>query len=287
MSGVFTQFSCLYGTYLSKQQRNEVSDFGVKLAQAIHEDDADGVMDLIKEAAQEIDDPNYAESFMGFCQELIDDCDQLQKTGAASTLLPHLKNPTNIANAISVVGAGATLALAASPMIKDRIARRRRERQIGESVQQIVNENPTLRDDPNAHHYFRIIKNFAPDVAADPLLAGNVMRDMQTFGPRALTTTRVKDLLSLQREYGSYQREDSPNLEPLGKSLNEFSKATSKAVGSYTDNDVAPAAARSYGGGKSKSSAPYQKPKKTKGPLMVPTTLKSRPALPEPDHWEE
>ena len=223
MSGVFTEFACLYGTHLSRDQRADVSDFGVKLARAISEDDSEAVVDLVKEAAQQIEDPDYAESFLGFCQELADDCDRLEKTGAASTLLPALRNPTNIANAIKFVGAGAGLALAATPAISASIRKRQRGRQINESVKQIVHENPTLRDDPNAHHYFRIIKNFAPDVAADPLLAGNVMWDMQTFGPRALTTTRVKDLLSLQRDYGSYRDESTARLPELGKSVASLS----------------------------------------------------------------
>lgn len=97
------------------------------------------------------------------------------------------------------VGMGAaSLALQAAPIIDYAIRRSQRSGRIQESMKQILRENPDLRTDPNTARYFQAIVDFAPDVAANPLVAGNVLVQLHRLGPTAVTPKTIAELLDIQ-----------------------------------------------------------------------------------------
>lgn len=70
---------------------------------------------------------------------------------------------------------------------------------IRESFQQILKDHPHVATNPKSvAQHFRTIAYFAPDIASDPVVAGNVINSLSKLGPGALTHQLVKELRQLQ-----------------------------------------------------------------------------------------
>jgi len=128
-------------------------------------------------------------------------------TGAPYTGMPGAtsKAPMSHADKWRIGLSAAGLGIAAAPFIAHAVKERRRKSQIRNSFQQVLREHPHLQQDPHIHRYFHAVANFAPSVAANPLLAGNVLNSMHQIGPAAVTPRAIGELMSVDKDMSSRQ----------------------------------------------------------------------------------
>lgn len=119
------------------------------------------------------------------------------------------------------IGMGmAGLGLAAAPFVGHLTHKMKRAGKIKQSLTQIMQEHPELRQNPHTPRYFQAVVDFAPDVAANSLVAGNVLKAMHQIGPGSVTPKMLSELLSVQKDYQS-------TTEPP-KAVANFGEALSK-----------------------------------------------------------
>jgi hypothetical protein len=92
----------------------------------------------------------------------------------------------------------AGLAAQVAPIVGYAINKVRQNSKIAESMKQILRDHPELRDNPDLPRLFQAIVDFAPDVAASPLVAGNVLKHMNQIGIAAVTPRVIGELLDIQ-----------------------------------------------------------------------------------------
>lgn len=95
---------------------------------------------------------------------------------------------------VPVAAAGAGV-LAAKELVFDPM---RREQEMAESYSQILQTTPALvgEDQEKVRDYFGVVKTFAPNAAANPLVAGALVNKMVQFG--GVDHKLVQDMASLQ-----------------------------------------------------------------------------------------
>jgi hypothetical protein len=181
---ILDNYSGVYGGYLTPEERKELGKFAADLLQAKVSKDSSKIEALLKEASLTLTE-NYEdfEAFVGLV-------DWLEKH-AADVPKDKRANITNILQAV-----GATMSLA--PAIYAGAKWAGRKMQLKKSREQILRDNPALRNEPRFNQYFDMIASFSPEVAAQPILAGNVLENIRRLGPAAVTPQLINDLLGLQ-----------------------------------------------------------------------------------------
>jgi hypothetical protein len=194
--GAYEDFGAICGN-LSSAQDAELGKFSAELTSAVCGNAVNTVADMLKQAACDISNFEDLESMLGVCEYIEKHAAANVRGGIGKGVMAHLPAVLlSIGAAFSaapIIGAGARFAVRSS--------------KINASKDQIRREHPELRDDPYFERYFDVLRMFSPDVAANPLIAGNVMRELHRLGPEALTPTKVKELLSLQKDFKSYQND--------------------------------------------------------------------------------
>ena len=228
-----TTFAPVFGE-LRSDESAKVGSFAADLSEALQADDGDRVKDLIKTALLPLADDraaflrtigalNYAESY-GTPTEKIAVARLLPVMRVAMKEIDAERAMAKCADAKdwAHIGLGAAgLALGAAPFISHMAHRSGRETKIKQSLQRILQDHPELRSDPYTPRYFQAVVDFAPDVAANPLVAGNVLKTMHQIGPGAVTPKMIAELLQVQSGY-----DDRPT---AGKLLGEAGRALPKA----------------------------------------------------------
>jgi hypothetical protein len=181
---IYQEYSCVYGD-LNDAEKDELGKFGADLISAKITNNADKVVELLKEAAGAIDDVDDLDAFLGLVSWLEKEAWLPTKDTVKNVILP-IAGVSFAAVPAAVLGARSL-----SRSIKH-----------GQSLQAIMREHPALKDDPNTSRYFHMIKSFAPDIAANSLVAGNVMDELRKLGPAAVTPARIAELLQLQGRIG-------------------------------------------------------------------------------------
>lgn len=113
----------------------------------------------------------------------------------------------------------AALGLAATPLIERGISALSSNSKHKESLQKILQQHPALRRDPNTAQYFQAIVDFAPDIAKNAMVAGNIMEAMHRIGPAALDANRIGQLISMQKEIPPF----STGLHTMADPIHRFS----------------------------------------------------------------
>ena len=181
---ILDSYSGVYGGYLTPEERKELGKFAADLLQAKVTKDSAKIEALLKEASLTLTE-NYSdfEAFVGLVGWL--------EKHAADVPKDKKANISNILQAIS-----ATMALA--PAVYAGAKWAGRKMQLNNSKEQILRDNPALRNEPKFDQYFDMIASFSPEVAAQPILAGNVLENIRRLGPAAVTPQMINDLLGLQ-----------------------------------------------------------------------------------------
>lgn len=115
--------------------------------------------------------------------------------GPLPTPKPSMPTADKVQTALGL----ASLAISAAPFLAGALRRRKRERAVDSAHRRVMQEHPELRGDPHVQDYYATMADFAPDVAANPLLAGNILKNIHRIGPEGFTGAQLKELLELQR----------------------------------------------------------------------------------------
>lgn len=101
------------------------------------------------------------------------------------------------------------------------VARMMKERQLNESFNTIEQANADIRQIPNARAYFDVVARHSPDLALDPMVAPQLIRQFDTFGGVDVNT--VGKLREIQdRGSKSSQKSSLDIATNLGGGLNAF-----------------------------------------------------------------
>jgi hypothetical protein len=117
------------------------------------------------------------------------------------------------------------LGTAAAPLVEKGVSYLTRAMGQKSSLKTILQDHPELRKDSNIERYFQALVDFAPDVAGNPVVAGNILVDMHRMGPGALSLSTIKDLIKAQSDIGT----SSVGLQAMTDPLFAYTKAFHEA----------------------------------------------------------
>jgi hypothetical protein len=107
---------------------------------------------------------------------------------------PSLRGAAGIVSGGLLLGMGAA---AAGKAIKGRIDRKK-------SLASIKNQFPELRKDKDTDQYFNVISEFAPSVARNPTVAGNLVQKFKEYG--YVDHKSVQDLIGMEKSIADTSR---------------------------------------------------------------------------------
>lgn len=90
-----------------------------------------------------------------------------------------------------------------------------KEMSIISSARSIKDDHPHLFTDKNidnTRRYFSMIKTYAPSVAANPLVAGNILNRMHSLGPTVADVNQIKELAEAERAIMNLKEQAGPSL---------------------------------------------------------------------------
>ena len=242
---MFEKYACLYGDIkFTQEERDEIADFVSGIVKCAHTND---VGEWRKLAHRHFDyvPKSTLEKIARYCEYLsVTEGDGIRRAingdGLTKEALfgrrktpPKISVGTAAAKAApsrigSLVQSGLLPALGVAavglPMLMNGLESMARTRALKKSLQRVMRDHPELRHDPNAGRYFQAISDFAPAVATNPLLAGNVMKQLHQIGPSALTPAMIKDLLGVQETATKMRGANQENIKDLGRSILDLSK---------------------------------------------------------------
>lgn len=185
------KYACLYGgAELSPEDQAEVGAFAAEVMKCASAGDDNGLVELFRKEFGDIDEETFdrIDRYMDYLYVVEKEAAvDLSSAGTASTL-----------KALANILAPLSLALAATPLIGQAAKAVGRSIGLRSSLKEAIRMNPELKNDPNVPMYFRAISDFAPDVAKNALVAGNVLTQMHRIGPSLLTPQLIGQLISMQ-----------------------------------------------------------------------------------------
>ena len=92
------------------------------------------------------------------------------------------------------------------------------------SLTRLLRQHPELRNDPNVGHYFQILTTFAPHVAQNPILAGNLLKRWHETGPDLITPNMIKELLDIENQSGNIERTTQDQVNTMARTMMDMAK---------------------------------------------------------------
>jgi len=238
---MFKKYACLYGELeFTKDEQAEIADFVAGLVKYAHTKDEREWKTLVGRHFDYVQEETLVK-IAHYCEYLSviegEEDPRIRKVLDGDEMDKEAQPLPGVAAAkrggiMSWIGSGALpaagVAAVSLPLIMSGLESLGRTRKLKKSLQKIMRDHPELRNDSNAGRYFQAISDFAPSVASNPLLAGNVMKQLHQIGPAALTPAMIKDLLGVQ-ETANKMRRTPQDLKDFGQSIIEMSKATAGA----------------------------------------------------------
>lgn len=235
---------------LDSDQMTKVGSFAFSFMEAMATGSDDRAKELVKEAMQMLaEDSDSFNKLLGTL-EYAELYGSVQEKVAVAQLLPLVRDSMRELDAEAALaktagdwsrkamqkaaswkdyaglGLGAaSVALGAAPFVSHLMDRHKQEGKIKQSLTSIMQEHPELRSDPNTARYFQAVVDFAPSVASNPLVAGNVLKTMHQIGPGSVTPKMISELLSVQSSVSDQSKHrTSTHLSNLGQSLSSAGK---------------------------------------------------------------
>ena len=85
------------------------------------------------------------------------------------------------------------------PVVKAGIDALRQPGQLRSSLKAVLQQHPELRNDPNTGQYFHLLTTFAPSIAANPLMAGQMLKRFHEAGPSLFSNTEtLRNLVGIE-----------------------------------------------------------------------------------------
>jgi hypothetical protein len=191
------KYACLYGSLeFTPEEQTEIGAFAaevMKLAASGRDEDLVG---LFKREFEGIDETTFdrINRYMDFLSEFEKDA-----AGNPTAILAHILAPLS-------------LALAATPLISQAVGAISRSFSLKASLKKAMEMHPELKSDQNIPMYFRAIADFAPDMAKNPIVVGNILSQMHRIGPSLLTPQLINELVGMQAKIPSKATEAAGTL---------------------------------------------------------------------------
>ena len=121
--------------------------------------------------------------------------------------------------------AAMALAGVTAPVIASGIKAMTQSGNLKVSLTRLLNQHPELRNDPNVAHYFQILTTFAPHVAQNPVLAGNLLKRWHETGPDLITPNMIKELLDIENQSGNIEKTTQDQVNQMSHIMIDVSKS--------------------------------------------------------------
>lgn len=201
------KYAYLYdGAVFTKEEQAEIGAFAAEILKIACSGREEDLVTLFREEFGDMDADTFdvVNRYLGHVGDM-------EKTAQG---LPHT---------LAQVLAPLSLALAATPLIQQAVTGVSRMFGQKSALKKAKDMYPELRDDPNVPEYARMLATFAPTVAANPILLGNLLVQMHKLGPGAVTPALIKDLVAVQKNIPAQPGEGlSRTLSPAAMSLASF-----------------------------------------------------------------
>ena len=174
---------------LNTEEIRELAKFAAALSTVKRKRDAEAVQGLMKQAAAEItdvDDYYYVENLLNF----------LEKTAADSG-----KKGFDMGRAAQIGMYGLTGAAAIAPLAMQMYRSHQAKKKYEGALMGVRKDHPDLFSPTKVEQTQRnygVLKDFAPQIAQNSLVAGNVLKRMEEYGPRAMDINVVKEMAQTQ-----------------------------------------------------------------------------------------
>jgi len=204
---------------LSREHLEKVGSFAGEFLHAKTLGDTDRMVEMIKSATASLaNDPDTLDTFLGIINYSVRYGTPTEKTAAAK-LASHFSEivreehekvaALDFNKGVALAGLG----VAATPLIMHLADKVSTNSKIKSAMRQIMADHPELREDPNTPRYFQALVDFSPKVAANPIAAGNIMKQLHQVGPGALTPSLIKELSDISKSQSEIRKVQS---EPFG-----------------------------------------------------------------------
>lgn len=140
---------------------------------------------------------------------------------------------------------GIAAALMAVPVLGSLVGQASRYSRSPKVLERVYREHPDLRGDPNVPRYAKLIRTFAPSVADNDLLLGNLLKTMKGMGSTSITPAVLKDILDFETSGRRTRGEAAESITGLGKALVAASPKKGRAGDKLTKANE-PAAVRDH-----------------------------------------
>lgn len=198
------KYACFYGNIeFTPEEQQEIGAFAAGLLKAASSGDEDGLVTL------------FANEFGNMDEETFDRVNRyvefLDKTAEGAF------QGANISNILAPLA----IALAATPLLGHAFRAVSGSLSLKSALSKALEMHPELKSDPNIKDYFQAISSFAPDIAKNPLMVGNILSQMHRIGPSALTPQLLNDLIGMQSKIVPQTAEKA---QPLAQKLMDAAK---------------------------------------------------------------
>jgi hypothetical protein len=201
------KYACMYGDIeFSPEEEAEIGRFCARLMKVANDDAA--MTRLFREEFGDVDETTFRR--MNDYLEFID-AQESEKEGSPIT------------QSIGKILGPLSLALAATPLIGSIAKSISSGSAKKKSLAKIYQMHPELKSDPNVPMYYQAIADFAPEVAKNPLVAGNVIIQMHRVGPAWVTPQLIRELIGIQTA-GEMGASKSKHMYDMQKPMIELAK---------------------------------------------------------------
>jgi hypothetical protein len=121
--------------------------------------------------------------------------------------------------------AAMALSSVAAPVIASGVKAITQSGGLRSSLTRLLRQHPELRNDPNVGHYFQILTTFAPHVAQNPILAGNLLKRWHETGPDLITPNMIKELLDIENQSGNIERTTQDQVNTMARTMMDMAKS--------------------------------------------------------------
>lgn len=140
----------------------------------------------------------FVDEFRGIDEAALD-----RISGTIEFLSLYEKQAQGPLQTLGLILAPLATAIAATPLIAHGIKSLQDSSAIKQSLATVMKQHPELKGDPNVPMYFQAIVDFAPAVAKNPLIAGNLLAQWHKAGPSLATPQIIRELVGIQKDIPS------------------------------------------------------------------------------------
>lgn len=230
---LFNALSATYTPDLTEQDRDDLTKFATELMSAVVDQDLKKVATLMQEGLEDLSVPEDIAK-VGSIIQLLEDTAELQKEASSGGMWDKLKGAAPVVSAALGLGSVAAHGVGIGrKLYQDRKRAQHRATGLKSSLAEIKASHPELfrgANSKNTAQYFSLLHNFAPDLAANPLVAGSILHRMHRMGASTIDAGQIKDLASAQAEINKSRESGDGRVKGLSKDVSEMLSNGAKMV---------------------------------------------------------